>query len=274
MEPSEATLSPNSRIEALNGGLFVSPGHGRHPVRTIDSHEFVFVKSGNLGIFEGEDVFEVGPGQALILSAGRRHGGTKDYSQELQFYWIHFRLKAAQSGVEIFPLPRLSNPRRPDRIVELLRMFLDDQESGGLSRPKANVLVELLLLETLEGLSSGQPSNSEERLAANAENIMKARFREQDFGASKLAGELKCNADYLNRVFKRARGMTLTEGLRRLRVNFAAQLLLDGRTNVEEAAQQSGFSDRSYLRRVFKQLKGMTPKDYRGIHLRMHINTK
>ena len=270
------SFAPSSSVEALNAGLFISPGYGRHPVRAISSNELIFVKSGVLGIFEGDDNFEVASGQTLLLSEGIQHGGTLDYSSELQFYWLHFKSHPAVEGQEALAIPKLATLRRPERMVELLRIFLDDQESGSLSRPRADALLELMLLETLEGLGSAANhlGVSDERLVTNAENIMKSKFTDPDFSSSSLAGALKCNPDYLNRVYRRLRGCTITGALQRLRVNLTAQLLLDGRSNVEEAALMGGFSDRTYMRRVFKKLKGMTPKDYRNLHLRMHINTR
>jgi len=275
MKRKAAAFVPNSPVEALNAGFFVSPGFGRHPTRSIGSHELIFVKSGRLGLFEEDCVIDASAGQAIFLCADLRHGGVQDYKGDLKFYWLHFHLKkpSGKRG-QALRLPFLSTPKRPERLEELIRIFLDDQEQGVASKQKANALMELILLETLETRSESLPSGSDESLAASAENIMKARFCDSKFGASALARELKCNPDYLNRVFKRARGMTLTAHIRRLRVNCAAQALLSGNVNVDEAAQLSGFNDRSYLRRVFRQLKGMSPKDYRRLHLKMHINTR
>ena len=47
-------LSLLDPIEALNGGLFISPGYGTHPTRTLDSFEIIFVTDGVLKMFEGE----------------------------------------------------------------------------------------------------------------------------------------------------------------------------------------------------------------------------
>jgi AraC-like DNA-binding protein len=275
MDEAGIGFSCVSGAEALNAGLFISPGRGRHPSRVIESHELVFVKSGVLGISEAGCGYRLGSGESLLLEAGLRHEGTLDYAKGLQFYWIHFRLRSQSSG-EALSLPKSARLKRPERMVELFRFFLDEQESGALRRPRADALMELILLETLErGESSSAPASaSDERLAGKAEQLMKARSHEASFGSSALAKELKCNPDYLNRVFKRLRGVTVTAALQRLRVNAAAQLLLEGSCNVEEAAELSGFSDRCYLRRVFRKLKGMTPKDYRKLHLRMHINTR
>lgn len=264
-------LRLDSPVKGLNAGLFVSPGHGRHPERTIDSCELILVKSGILGIEEEGRAYELRAGETLILAAGLRHGGTLDYAKDLQFYWLHFRPQAGEAA-----LPRHAVLRRPERLVELFRRYLDDQEAGELSPERADAMVTLMLLETLLRIPEGfVPAKAgDENLAAQAENLMLARFHEPSLSASAVAKALKCNPDYLNRVFRLARGKTLTAALQGLRVKHVAQLLLEGNLNVEEAALRSGFSDRAYMRRLFKRLKGMTPKEYRNLHLRMHINTR
>jgi len=263
-------------LKALNAGFFVSPGYGRHPRRRIDSSELILVSGGTLGIEEDGLEYLVKPGQCLVLSAGCEHGGTLDYSKELQFYWLHFKLEGPSQGSQSISLNKLSALKRPERMVELLRRYLDDQEAGSLSPERGALLVELMLLETLEAKSGDEPEarEADEHLAAQAEKLILARSHEPELSASLLAKALKCNPDYLNRVFKRARGCTLTASIQRQRVKRVCQMLLEADCNIDEIALQSGFSDGVYMRRLFKRLKGMTPKDYRRLHRRMHINTR
>ncbi len=263
-------------LKALNAGFFMSPGYGRHPRRRIDSCELILVHSGTLGIEEEGREHLLKPGQCLILIAGREHGGTLDYSKELQFYWLHFQLEPSEGSPRGVELAQFSSLRRPERMVELLRRYLDDQESGSLTPERAALLVELMLLETLDSKDGreAEARAGDEGLSAQAERLILSRFHEPELSASALAKSLKCNSDYLNRVFKRARGCTLTEAIQRQRVKRVCQLLLEAEANIDEIALQSGFSDGVYMRRLFKRLKGMTPKDYRRLHRRMHINTR
>jgi len=274
MLTTDMLLRLDSPVRGLNAGFFVSPGHGRHPARTIDSSELILVKSGVLGISEEGRNYELKAGETLILVAGRRHAGTLDYAKELQFYWLHFKFQPG--GGAMVELPQHAVLRRPERLVELFRRYLDDQEAGELAPERADAMVTLMLLETSLRVPEGAaPAKAcDENLAAQAENLILARFHERALSASAVAKALKCNPDYLNRVFRRARGKTLTAAIQGLRVKRAAQLLLEGSVNIEEAALRSGFSDRAYMRRLFKRLKGMTPKEYRNLHLRMHINTR
>ncbi len=45
-------FSEASKFEACNAGLFVSPAHGIHPERVIDSYELILVRTGTLVLSE------------------------------------------------------------------------------------------------------------------------------------------------------------------------------------------------------------------------------
>ena len=95
-------LMAMASVAALNGGLFVSRGKGTHPTRVIDSHELIFVRSGILELFEEERRFRLGPGEALVLWPGRRHGGAAPYPPDLSFFWIHFNIPKDQTQGRCF----------------------------------------------------------------------------------------------------------------------------------------------------------------------------
>ena len=74
-------------LEALNAGLFVSPGFGTHPERVLDSYELMFVTQGRLDMFEENRSFSLLRNQTLLLCPGLRHGGLLPYLPDVNFYW-------------------------------------------------------------------------------------------------------------------------------------------------------------------------------------------
>ena len=63
--------------------------------------------------------------------------------------------------------------------------------------------------------------------------------------------------------FKAELGCTPVQYKNNLLIQRAAQLLLDGGLSVEEAAKQLGFSSMTYFRKLFKQLTGKLPKEFK-----------
>jgi AraC-like DNA-binding protein len=229
-------------------------------------------------MFEEDRRFEVRAGEALHLWPGRRHGGTLPYPADLSFYWLHFRTAgraARPSGADGLVLPQHTRVGRPDRLTELLRRFLDDQESGRLT-PLSGALLVTLMLEEASGPgapAAGTEASGAEALAARADEFILTHFHEP-VSAWDVAGKLECNPDYLGRVYRRMRRMTLTEAINRARLRHARKLLMDSSLNVDGVARAAGFSEAGYFRRVFARAEGVTPSAFRRSYARMHMNTE
>lgn len=78
-----------------------------------------------------------------------------------------------------------------------------------------------------------------------------------------IAQAMFLNVDYLNRVFKKETGMTLSEYISRKRVDLAKELLLGSDMTVSEIAMEVGFQSFSYFTKVFKKRTGKEPLKYR-----------
>src|SRR5258708_8223685 len=100
-------LSAYCPVKAENAGLFISRGGAMHPTRIIESHELIFVKQGELDMWENDQVFHLEAGHTLHLWPNRQHGSTKPMPLGLKFYWIHFDLEIRNEGNERSELEEL-----------------------------------------------------------------------------------------------------------------------------------------------------------------------
>lgn len=266
------TLPAPARLHALHAGLFVSRGRGTHETRVIDSHELILVRSGVLRMRERERRFAVAAGEALVLHAGREHGGTAPYDADVSFYWLHFRLEAG--GTPDVPLPQHTAVVRPDVLAGYLLRYLDDQATGVITPASASLLVELMLHEVA---ASPAPSPDSARagavLAARALTWIRTRFH-QPISTLDVARALGCNADYLGRAFRAAHRRTVLDAIQDERLAAARRLLLQTTWDAERIAREAGFSEAGYFRRVFRRRHGTTPLGFRRQHARMHVNTE
>lgn len=262
-------------VKASNAGLFISRARGIHPTRTIDSHELIFVRQGQLAMWEEETTFSLQSGQALHLWPHRQHGGVAPYPSDLSFYWVHFEVHDCQRNTTepIATIPQITSVSRPERLEHLFRQFLDDQESGKLSKMYADLLVMLMLCEVAQSSrSGGDISDTAAALAGRVDTYIRLHY-DQPISAAKIARALGYNPDYLGRVCRQVYGCTLTEAIHRRRMRIARRHLLDSQMNVEEIARASGFSDPGYFRRLFRRYEGMSPGAFRRLYARVHVNT-
>jgi AraC-like DNA-binding protein len=77
-----------------------------------------------------------------------------------------------------------------------------------------------------------------------------------------LGKKIGCSHFYLSRVFSTQTGQTITQYLRRLRMEKAAELLKSGEYNVTEAALEVGYSSLSHFSAAFHETFGCCPGLY------------
>lgn len=68
---------------------------------------------------------------------------------------------------------------------------------------------------------------------------------------------------HFSRLLKERTGRSFTELLRQCRVDLACDLLLGSEMTLTEIAGTCGFCDQSYFTRVFQDVKGLTPRQFR-----------
>lgn len=266
------TLPFDLPLTPQNGGFFVSRGAGTHPTRRLESHELIFVHSGRLALFEEEDTFVLKPGETLLLSPARRHGGAAPYPPDLSFYWVHFTVHGQKRGREgTTTIPRHAALAVPERLVSLYRRFLDDQGAGRLTPLSGGLLIGLMLAEVAAAQPGPGPANS--ALAEQANRHIEVHGAEP-ISTATVARHLRCNPDYLGRVYKRATGQTLTTAIQRRKLRLAEVELLDTTATIAEVAARLGFADARALRQLFQRYHGMSPRAYRQLYTRVHVNTE
>jgi YesN/AraC family two-component response regulator len=65
-------------------------------------------------------------------------------------------------------------------------------------------------------------------------------------------------------LFKQEMGVTFTDYLNQVRINRSCELLTNTSLSLIDVSLQAGFDDQSYFSKVFKKIKGVTPKSYRN----------
>jgi len=130
--------------------------------------------------------------------------------------------------------------------------------------------------------------NDDEDLAAwlrkTLENIFSAIERQKDFTPPILVGKALAfmrenlhrdisrdetarhagiSPSHFSRLLKRRTGRSFTELLRQCRVALACELLRDTERPLAEIADRCGFCDQAYFTRVLRNVKGVTPKQFR-----------
>ena len=81
-----------------------------------------------------------------------------------------------------------------------------------------------------------------------------------------LAEVLDITPEYLSTLFNREMGETFSSFLKKFKISQAKRLLKDTDKKIYEIAQEVGYSDPKYFNRVFKEVEGISPGDFRALN--------
>ena len=258
-------LHPALLVEGC--GVFVSPGTGRHADRTLDNWELILVERGHLYLTIEDVDHDLGVGDWAIIPAGVRHFGTRDFPPMLRFAWMHF-LPEPGHGLSVPYRGKLADPAP---ISALIRRLLDH-----LASPRRDPLIAALhlglVLAELAMPAVAETATSE--LAARAHKLIQLRFPESHLTPAVMAKALGVSTDHLGRCFRAAYGISVLAAINTARVQEAKRLLAVGSLSVAEAAKAAGFKDAQWCRRLFQRDTGVSPRAWRRLHARGHVNRR
>jgi AraC-like DNA-binding protein len=81
-----------------------------------------------------------------------------------------------------------------------------------------------------------------------------------------IAEQMGISVSHLSRLFKKEIGENIQDYVNDIRVEKAANLLIYSEEPISKIAEYVNFSSQSYFGRIFKERKGMTPKQYRDTY--------
>ncbi|TMV45509.1 helix-turn-helix domain-containing protein [Paenibacillus mesophilus] len=126
-------------------------------------------------------------------------------------------------------------------------------------------LLETLVFLTRTLVTTTEPDSSAVQSQSSVLellNYMHLHYNEE-LSLTNLADHYHWNASYASRLFKQHVGQTFIHYLHSLRVGRAASLLATTDMDIVDISVEVGFDHARTLRRAFKKLKGMSPKQYR-----------
>jgi two-component system response regulator YesN len=85
-----------------------------------------------------------------------------------------------------------------------------------------------------------------------------------DITMQSLLQKYAINPNYLCQLFRRKLGLTFTDYITRLRINYSKELLKETKLTLDEIASKSGYTDYFYFIRVFKKITGFSPGQFRN----------
>ncbi len=287
-----------SELYANNCGVAILNPGWIHPERTLHTSVLILGKKSRVEMAEESEAFSIESDKFSILTAERKHLGTKEIEEPASYFWIHFsctekpQILTEREALEILSSQAVAQSRLQDAILlpqeipvqeskEFPGLFHDllfEQENPSFTPQKFQLLFRLLLIKINESVLSSfigkkYDSTKFSLIYAVIKTVFE-NFTDCDFSVKSLSDMMNYNPDYLGRAFKTRMSKSLGDYIIDQRIKYAVGLLVESNNTVESIAYDCGFASCRNFVRQFKSRKGETPSELRLRHRTMHITSR
>ena len=102
---------------------------------------------------------------------------------------------------------------------------------------------------------------SELAYANKATKYIQSNYKDK-ITVADIASEIGLSEGYLHRIFRKVKGMGITEFLNKHRVAVAIDLIDSKKLSLKDAALNTGIEDPLYMSRLFKKITGLSAREY------------
>ena len=161
-----------------------------------------------------------------------------------------------------FPITALKYGLKSSRVIRKMLSQMNDMDD--LGRLSAMFRLLPVIFNSSDHILAGKPMQIERdvrRMQQICAYVMAHYVH--TITLNEIASEVGMNRSAFCSYFKRCKKMTFSQFVTQYRLNTACELLKHSQKQVSEICFAVGFNDVPHFNRVFKELQGMTPKEYR-----------
>lgn len=244
--------------------------------------EVILPLEGEVLVCVDETDYHIQAGEVMIIPAGITHSlhMGEGSQRELILYEMNgvFTLKEFSALRQMISRPVYLQAGHPcqERVRALFFEIIEKHRSGALLRNMHNyaLLLEIYAIlgeNYLTSSATAAEMNSLQRNLSGEDAFNRAldhlnKNYMDDMTLDSLAAYAGFSRYTLSRMFRQHTGSTFTQYLSKRRVDMAMELLATTRLPVTQVALQCGFNSIATFNRVFREVKGCTPTQYRVIY--------
>ncbi len=244
--------------------------------------EVILPLKGEVRVDTEEKSYHVQADEVIIIPTGLSHGlhMGENSARELILYELNgiFTMKEFGALRQMLTHPIYLQADHPCREVVRDKFFqiIRTNDSGTMLRNLHNYATIMDVYAILGEYYLSTNATAAERNSLNRHLSGEDAFNRalehlnrsymEDITLDSLADYAGFSRYTLSRMFRQQTGFTFTQYLSKRRIDMASELLSGTRMPVTQVALQCGFNSIATFNRVFREVKGCTPTQYRGIY--------
>lgn len=265
-------------------GTNVYPIPEKHLDRVMSEHDLLYVFSGEQGVAQDDEVFNLQAGDIILLRAGSHHYGTMPCTVNTRTMFIHFNALPGDQGEKFLTgdeirayaesdkicLPTVIHCGQNNEATGLINDIIDLYWSHKPSKKRRLMLLLNLLLDELSSIAMESVNQREEWTVAVISLFRK--HPERMYSLEEVADVVQMNVRTLSARFKQITGKSVHQYQLNLKLEMAYRDLRSGEHTVKDVAMSYGFCDAYYFSRQFKKKFGISPKQIKVREPSANIN--
>ena len=238
------------------------------------AYEIYYLHSGERYYFIKDKMYHIKKGDLVFISPSIIHASLNVKDRGYERFLITFNKKNISNAAKLFNTVNFlkvfesehfvipTSPR--DRIVieDILKRMTD----AGNEAAKTLVLLELLHkagnLKAVSNDNSTELVSAPDKLTADIMAYINNNFL-SELTLETVSEKFFISPCYLSRTFKKSTGISFVDYINNVRIMEAKKQLLKTSKSIFEISSDSGFKSNTHFGRVFKEITGMSPMQFR-----------
>ena len=223
-----------------------------------------FLKRGECTFSSSFATVECKEGDLIYIPEGTRYISQSHGTPDVEYYCFHLTFRTDKNGKRFdqnFGMQKIENLADKSIGNEFLEAYSLLEYGDDLSRVIALEKFYRLFASILPNLKEAKAPDCSPCILKAIDYIEK-HFKEE-YSTAALAKECFVSESRLYHLFKEEMHTTPVSYKNELRILRSIEYIKSGYQTVEEISEELGFRSAAYFRRVFKDITGMTPTEYR-----------
>lgn len=245
-------------IADFHEGISISNNRHIHSV-----YEFYFLCNGEIEYFTENGYVTVKKGDLVIIPPNTIHKSIPKSTPSRQRILFYIKKNFLESFGEDILMPHIGvyhlNEKEKNILYDIFEEYNNDRNESFI---KANLCILAIQLSRKEHSVSYENKNSINERIEKIIKYINANYA-MEITLEETAKIFFMNTSYLSRIFKEKTGVKFTEYLNKYRIKKSIELLSNTDLSVTEISAKTGFNSSNHYCKVFKQVMGTSPLNYR-----------
>jgi AraC-like DNA-binding protein len=245
------------------------PHHSYGPA--VRDHFLIhFILEGQGTFYVGDKAYKLSKDEGFLICPDVITYYEADGTNPWQYAWVGFKGIKAKAYLNLANLTR-EKPIFLHRDSSLIRSTLQDMRKAAALKYAGNLrlqgLLSIFLSELIEiaERSEVQEASYKDLYIKKAMLMIETNYS-RALSIEDMAKNLGLNRNYFSSLFKESLNISPQEYLIKYRVNKACELIKNRSLSISDISRSVGYSDALGFSKIFKKVKGCSPKQYREMY--------